>query len=446
MTKTKSTMFPVLLLPLALLAACGGDQPTKDPNQNPPEEPPPERTYCEVTELGCKRQIECGAVVFNHETTEADCVAATRCGDFTKDQLTELGVALDEDAVDACLGAIEALSCAEIASLRNGFGAALAVCNTLTVGTRAEGESCGGLVFDDCAPGYECRFTDTCPGTCVAEVEKCTQDGCAADEYCSYATEQCVEKAALGETCELNLINDVTRRTCVEGTYCGAAENQAPTCLAVIAAGQSCAECLDPDCCETGYYCAPDGEAPQTCVARSAEGESCNFFASCAEGLFCDFTAGSCAQPGALGDACNDSAGACALGLVCDAATSRCAREGLPVVEPVDVLPEGSACARGDVCAIGTTCVDANGKPLLDPEGTGTCERTLGQPGDTCEPSFDAFACAKGLCDFNTNKCPELRTVGEACPVDGLDTSCPLGLCLSGVCAGPDDLSCVASS
>lgn len=446
MLKTKMLPLSVLLLPLTLIAAaCGSDHPTKNPNQNPPEEPPPERTYCEVATLGCKRQLECGAVVYNHETTEADCVAETRCADFTKEQLSALGVSLDTTALDTCLDAVEALSCAEVASLRKGFGPALASCNQVTKGSRAEGESCGGLVFDDCAPGLECQFTDTCPGTCTPKLEKCTQDGCAADEYCSYATEHCEKRASEGEACELNLIRDPARRSCVEGTYCGAAEEQPATCLATVAEGASCAECLDPECCEAGSYCAPDGDAPLTCVARGAEGASCNFFVGCSEGLFCDFSAATCRQPGGEGDTCNDSSGACALGFVCDA-TRRCAREGAPVNESVEVLADGTACARGDVCALGTTCVDATGKPLVDPDGTGTCATTLGQPGDTCEPSFDAFACERGVCDFGTGKCPTLRATGDACPVDGLDTACPLGLCLSGVCAGPDDLTCIVSS
>ena len=441
MNPSRLTTITLLLL---MAQACAGEDPAQTPNPPPPA---PARSYCEVSKLGCERQLECGAVVYNHHRDVDDCLESTGCAAFTDAQLDELGVQLDAAAVDACLAAIEALSCEHVAALRHGFGAGLEACRTLTKGSIAEGGDCRGVVFDDCAPGAECVIGDMCPGTCTATVAKCDQTSCGTGEYCSYATERCVPMATIGEPCEGNLPFDYYRRSCTAGSYCALHQDDVIwTCEPVIARGGSCATCLDPECCEAGTYCStPDSDPATVCVDRLEAGGACNFAAQCDEGLYCDFSTGTCKAPGPLGAVCTDSTGACAVGLRCAIeadGVGRCARPEAPVAEPAPLLEEGEACDRASICPLGMACVDPSGELVIGPDATGVCAPTLGQPGDACEPSFDAFACAEGLCNFATGQCPIRLQVGDACELSGIDSACPFGLCLQGKCAAASDLVC----
>lgn len=429
---------------LTLVLACSGAEEEPLPNKPPPVVV--ERTLCEVQAAGCKRQVACGAVVYNHARTEAACVAETDCAAFTKDVLTDLGVELDHDAVDACVAAIEALSCEEVAALRLGFGDDLELCSKVTVGSVPAGGECHGLGFDDCAPGLTCTYEDACPGTCLATREACVQGGCGEDAYCSYATGSCEPLELLGAACEGNLPSDYGRRTCAGENVCAWTEDGEWTCTAPRLAGASCDECTDPECCERGFFCnVTDGEDAYLCLARRQAGEDCYFAPQCSEGLYCDFDTGTCRASGLENESCSNSIGSCALGLVCrfEGDTGTCGPAELPLPDRAVLLAIDDACERGDVCPLGATCVDGNGLPISgDPGATGTCRAALGQPGVACEPSFDAYACAEGLCNFATGLCPSAIAVGDACDEEGLDTGCPFALCLGGKCVGPTELVC----
>ncbi len=431
------------LIPLFVAVACSGADSPED-LEPVDREPPVERAYCEAMKAGCERQIACGAVVFNHADTVAECVELTGCAAFTKAQLTDLGVTLDTARLDACVDAMESLDCEEVGALRFGFGPSLDVCDRLAKGSLEEGAECNGLVFDDCGAGLECTYDLSCPGTCTPAFEKCTQGSCGAGSYCSYELERCVPLGAVGAACEPNLVGDDHRKSCADGSYCAYIEDPgAWACAETIALGASCEACFDPACCETGAYCDYAGDSP-VCAPRVEAEESCFFTAMCSEGLFCDFDTNACATPGGEGAACNGSSGGCLLGLECategDAMICRATVAQNPTRRPI--LAAGADCDSGSVCGLGYGCVDGEGAPLLDPLATGKCEATLGLPGSACDATIDAFACAEGVCNFATGMCPARLDVGEACEFEGLDTSCPYGLCFDGKCAAAGELVC----
>ncbi|MEQ8274376.1 MAG: hypothetical protein RMA76_44760 [Deltaproteobacteria bacterium] len=425
---------------LFVAAACSG---ADSPDPTPVE--PVERTFCEAMTAGCKVQISCGAVVYNHATTVEACVEQTGCAAFTKPLLTDLGVALDVRRLDACIDVFEGLECDQVAALRFGFNDTLAMCDHLAKGTAEEGAECSGLVFDDCGEDLECTYDLACPGTCRPRAESCTQGSCGAGQYCSYAQERCVPLGAIGEACEQNFPGDDHRVSCAVGSFCAYQETGDSLCAETIAKGSSCEACSDPSCCERGSYCEyGDGSAAPVCVDRAARGEGCFFAAMCNEGLFCDFDTNTCATPAGEGGACNGSSGGCQLGLVCADTIEGglCSKPDFAAPERAELLDAGDACDASSVCAIGLTCVDANGDLLSDFFATGTCERALAVAGTTCSSSIDAHACAEGLCDFATETCPSRKVVGEVCANEGLDTGCPFGLCLGGKCAAADELVC----
>lgn len=416
----------------AFAVACGDSeqQPDKQPNQNPP---PPALTYCDGYVRGCERQVECGVVVYNHAATKEECLAQTGCALVATATLSAQGIELDKSKIDLCKTKIDTLSCEELSEFRGGAPRGLDTCASFTRGTLDEGEACSSLGFEACKDGMTCDFGDaTCPGACKAIPVACTQTSCEAGEYCSYQSGECVALALEGELCEPNMINDLTRKSCANDLHCFAEFEQDARCTVRVPLGDACDVSLDVELCAVGSYCSPESETP-TCVARVGVGETCNFVGMCNEDLYCDFASNTCAVQKKAGETCNDSAGACELGYKCDE-TCKLPGDIIEVVEPKTIAREGEECGVGIVCGLGTICA-------ITGENEAKCAAARA-PGEECEAAIDAFACAKGLCNFNTNECPEILEVGDTCAPDGLYTGCPLALCLNGKCAAADELVC----
>ena len=389
---------------------------------------------CELMREACERQVACGHAVLNNNPGGVDaCLAEQRCE--SAGELLDLpDVELDPDAVAACIAALEAASCGELVAQGLDIDAA---CSQYLVGTLGEGESCHGGTISDCAPGLSCVFEgNTCPGTCTAPPAPCSEGSCGADAFCG-ADGTCQSRAALGEACDETQIgfDNLSDRACVAGTHC-----EDFVCVADLDAGAACGGldvhacgdgacmCADPDDC--------DEDADFTCGPVRLAGEACSTAFDCAEGLYCDFYAGSrCVERGAAGAACNDSFGACQHPLVC--VDGACGDEQ-PSVAEVPLLAEGESCFEGGSCPLGTTCTcedaDCTEKLCLQAPG-------LGEPCQTQD--FQPFACSEGLCDIVASfTCVLPGAAGEPCPADGVTLACASLVCLDGKCASAEQTRC----
>jgi hypothetical protein len=188
----------------------------------------------------------------------------------------------------------------------------VAPCNAL-FGTKAAGESCTRLEYgSSCAQGlvcdYECDETGECAERCVDPCNRACD--CEDDEWCDSATEACVPRAAVGESCDTT--------PCVPDSIC------------VFAPGATTAECValptEGEPCENGS-CAEDlrcvadpSDGSTTCQRRGEQGDPCTGHNQCETGYcpagFCD------ALPG-KGDSCAGTR-ACAQGLECAAEGDVC--------------------------------------------------------------------------------------------------------------------------
>jgi hypothetical protein len=424
----------VRLFSFSTVFACGGEPEQTNNNQPPPPPPPPAAEYCDGYERGCERQVECGVVVYNHASTKEECLAQTGCALVDTATLAAQGIELDPTKITQCKTKIDVLSCEALAEFRGGTPRGLESCGTFTRGTIDEGEACSSLGFEACVDGTTCDFgAGQCPGICKRIHTACTQDGCAENEYCSYTTGECTAQGLEGASCEPNYVNDQTRRSCAGGLHCLSVMDQGATCTARIPLGEACDQSIDVELCAEGSYCDPTTATP-TCVARLEKDVTCGFIGQCREDLYCDFGTNLCSEQKELGESCNDSAGSCVLGLMCTGGVCKVSGEVEAPVEPKTIAREGEECGVGVVCGLGLVCA-------LDAEQNAFCAPAFG-PGAECEAVNDAFSCARGLCDFSSNVCPEILEVGDACAPDGLYTGCPFALCIDGRCAAVEEMSC----
>jgi hypothetical protein len=422
------------ILVCATALACGDDDPTpQNPNPPPNPPPPPPLTFCDGFKSACEKQIECGVVVVNHASTVESCLAQTGCASVSTSTLTALGVELDMTKIDACATKLDELSCGQVANFRSGTPQGFESCAIFTSGTKAEGEACSSIVLESCEAGLTCSFANQqCPGTCEPIRESCRQDSCTSDQYCSYATGECVARGGDGAACEPNEIGDLLRRSCQDDFHCVAEMEQTPRCTRRIAAGESCDPSVDVELCVQGYFC--DFTQPQpVCAARAIEDETCGFTSQCREDLYCNFDSNTCRPQGQFGDPCTDDAGSCGLGLACDETCKR-PEDIRRALETLTIAGANEVCGNLIVCGLGLACT-------LDQEQNAFCTPALAA-GTACDATIDPFACADALCDFATNICPEPLTVGETCTADGVYTGCPFATCLDGRCAALGELVC----
>ena len=149
----------------------------------------------------------------------------------------------------------------------------------LFVGSAGVGQACerlrGGL-------GDSCNEDGFCSdGVCVEVGAGAFEERCATDDECQQAFRcrmaddmemRCLSQPKAGEPCSMS-------GDCGAGAYC----NSAGSCVALPAAGQSCAALPSQD----GLNCAPGTAcANGVCTAGAAQGEPCGV--TCAAGLICE--------------------------------------------------------------------------------------------------------------------------------------------------------------
>lgn len=196
-------------------------------------------------------------------------------------------VTIDSVRLAACVSAYEkaATTCA-VADVE-------AACHGLWIGTRTEGQSCGGTVPFG---AYDCQVTN---GSAACHWKD-------AESYPS-GTGVCVS-VPRGKV----------------GDPCGKSCRQNQDCL-VDLVGSSApfpVMCFEED----GVYCAVT-ENPPVCRSFLAVGDTCNYdFGSCGRGNYCDWNAHACRAAAKLGETCGEVT--CVEGTVCTTA-GRCIAESL---------------------------------------------------------------------------------------------------------------------
>lgn len=250
--------------------------------------------------------------------------------------------------------------------------------------------------------------------------------GTAADWQRSIDTAECAEfeedvrqarlsfDAAKGASCNTALASascgsDGLDIADCESTFTGA-----------IAAGESCTESSH---CADGTQCV---RTPNSCTGSctlempAGVDESCED-RSCADGLFCDFDfangTSTCRTLGQVGAECRSTFN-CAEPLWCNEEAGTCAA----------AMPAGGACnssfrqCGGDLICAG-------------PEGARAC-RTPKKIGETCTPGHRE--CIIGHCS-SAGTCAFPPAIGETCGLDGVEEAdCFSGYCTAetgGVCA-----------
>lgn len=398
-----------------------------DTDVEPEPEPDPVAALDALFVASCERQVACGYPILSTATTVESCLAQQR--DASGDVPESLGdgaVVLDAARLATCTAAIEDASCQDLANLRLEIDPA---CSSYWRGTIAIGEACAGGVANDCVAGAYCDFADeTCPGTCTARPEPCVEGACADGTFCN-AEAKCAPRAALGEVCDYAVEGAVDERACVDAAHCVEG-----LCVARLAAGADCTNQYEREC-PVGQAC---GDAMQ-CVAVSQAGGPCNMVSHCGDGLFCDFTSGTCAERNGVGEACNDSFGMCGPGLECQA--ERCVDpSGLEI--PILPLAEVGELCAGKLCPLGASCQCADDDCVYD-EKVCTLGPALGEP---CEDflfsDYSPFVCREGLCDiFGSLTCVMPGGPGAAC--EGTQTlGCGAFICLDGQCATLEETRC----
>lgn len=396
-----------------------------------------------------------------------DGVGADRDGwcDAMAARVADGSVAYDPDRASACLRLAQAeldAACEEGEESRD----ALHGCVPFE-GRRAPAERCV-LPFpieSTCDPALgtcsALRFTDRCPGTCVAylgEGDACDltrpdAPECAPGLFCLGSA--CVAQPAEGEPCD--------EVPCADGLRC-AFDGSASVCRAIRALGEPCTEPWD---CEEGTGCSP---AQMECVQTLARGDACRSSEECAAEDYCGLD-GTCAERVAEGAPCLDAE--CAAGLMCAfdavAAEERCqlrASDG----EPCDpgVCGDGLFCqhdAGGHRCAaVGAIGADCGGEPAwtFRPRcehgafcnDAGTCEAQRGadEPCDSARVGTPECDVESGvICDPFTDSClGPGDTVGARCL--GACTAalyCDVDVCAARIAVGapcPPGDTCVAGS
>ncbi|HTM22089.1 MAG TPA: hypothetical protein VL172_16320 [Kofleriaceae bacterium] len=314
------------------------------------------------------KELECSPlaqILFGDEFTRAD--ASTACygalGPYLDDGTEVIG---DGDAFDACRDWLATATCDDFAARGDDNP-----CDDVLVGTVEAGGLCD--TSEQCAGEAYCDQPDAeACGSCTALKEN--DAPCGGDEECLSErcddTNVCADLAADGDPC---VVDD----DCVGVLICNA--NMECDTEPTWAVGSPCDDILN-DC---GF-----GETD----------------------LYCNQSAGQCAEFRALGEAC----GASDNGSVCEVFQYRSCQEvpaasgNYECVEPT-IVGEGDECAFGDgnQCDTGLRCEDHDGD-VQTPE---QCIVPLGD-GDACDPAnnlCDLFLnCVDGACQYGeyTGMCP----------------------------------------
>jgi hypothetical protein len=396
----------------------------------------PKSEYCQMLQVACQRQVDCGAIVVNQASTVDDCMKG--CDDGAA-VVANASIALRSDAVQACSDAIAQASCTTLANKRL---QPVAACADLYVGTLGAGQPCtANTVHDECADGYACTptgGTDARCGTCQPHPPKitCHEGECGAGQFCDFGT--CLPQAQLGAACQLLGGDNLWDHSCVDGAACGLEGK----CVASIAAGGSCDEIGQPYVCQDSLACIDN-----SCVAQHGEGESCSTYSDCAVGLACSDSV--CRARAGTGGACTDWAGACVDGDDCVNGTCQVHVEVAPPL--ATILRAGALCGAsvGGICPLGTACLcDAVGCAQMHcatPLPLGASCKPAGDGMVTKEDPFNPFRCGEGMCDFVGNMtCVQPQLPGGACDYEDLSQTfeCSTLLCEHKVCLDLADAMC----
>lgn len=384
----RSLRWLTAVLPLLLLAACGGNKTDTPSNQAIA----PENFSNEFALALCQRQQQCGLLA-PYQVDMCKAEAATRIGPTDVKKAVDAGrLVYDADLARQCVNGIAQSPCLQ-GDLSDDVQA---TCNAALKGTVQKGAACS--FYFECAAGT-CGGTDsnTCPSTCPTDVlsegAECSlirgpQCDTRAGLRCSGSV--CVKPAGQGAACVDNL-------GCASGFICVDSK-----CAPLAKEGGGCSEDAS---CAVGLFCQDNH-----CAVRKAEGQRCSVGpdevdpalrgAQCQDGLLCkgggldsqgNPIPGTCSKPSAEGGACVTIADASDYLTGC--------LSGLNCVNGACVLPAVSGpCASFSDCRPGVAyCAD-----------DGTCQ-PLRDNGAACDipPQCKSRNCADGVCAPSENFCHE---------------------------------------
>ncbi len=359
----------------------------------------------------------------------------TACDDGNRCTQTDTCVA------GACVGA-NAVVCTAAGQCR-----VAGTCNPAT-GLCSDPPAANGTACND---GNQCTQTDTCvAGACVgANAVVCTAaDQCHLAGTCNPATGSCSSPAKANGT------------VCDDGNAC----MQTDTCVAGACVGANAVVCTAADQCHLAGTCNPaTGSCSSPAKANGTacdDGDRCTGTDACVAGV-CVGTPVVCAGP----DSCH-------LAGTCDPATGLCSGSPKPDGTPCD---DGNRCTQADACVAGTcfgaspvvcaasdqchvtgTCNPATGLCSNPPAGDGTpcddgsrCTQTdvciagacAGGNPVVCAPQDSCHSA--GTCDPATGACSHpMQANGTPC--DDGNRCTQTDVCIAGVCAGGNPVTCTA--
>ncbi|MCB9785958.1 MAG: hypothetical protein H6744_04615 [Deltaproteobacteria bacterium] len=363
-----------------------------------------------------------------------------------------------------------------------------------TVGTRCQGEICGGgsslVCADDnpctadlCDPLVGCRFTAREDGALCTDADPCTTgDRCAAgacggdpDPACACASDEDCADFESDDLCRGEL-------TCVEG-HCRLSAESVVACdppgpcrlAGCDPTTGACEVWMAPDgaACDDGNPCSDDDRCHAGQCSGSVGGCACAVDADCSPfvGAAYDLCKGplrciqgACAPDPSGAVVCSGTSGESCRTESCDPSTGLCGTvalaDGAPCATDLPCAPSGQ-CVRGACVAPPNECDDAN--PCTDDACAGAdgCTHTArtgacddGDPctsKDTCQGGLcvggpppicdDLEPCTVDACDPQAGGCVSSPLPdGQAC--QGADLCLGGGSCLAGTCQGAAPLIC----
>lgn len=235
-------------------------------------------------------------------------------------------------------------------------------------------------------------------------------EGAAQDCVNSLSSLSCDRTALFGD--ELEICSGVYTGTLAEGAACGfSGECISDNCVKGTCTMACCLGTCGPartlpglgqPCtalCENDAYCGADS----ICHTPLLYGAPCDTFDSCASGLYCSTTLGTCEFLPHVGEACDAFGGCAELGVNCVSGT--CTAAGLP----------GDPCTNNSQCSTFYTC---NGSQCaLHP--------TLGMP--CTSQCSDA-----SWCNETTGRCEAQKANGMACT---FNDECATHFCSLQICS-----------
>jgi hypothetical protein len=322
-------------------------------------------------------------------------------------------VAIDSAGFQACLDRTNTASCAT--------PSVNCTSDEIFNGTVGQGGSC----FDDleCLDAFYCDESSTCPGTCTARIAVgqpvSSMQRCVKTAFAYNGT--CLALVAAGQSCAPTGGSMLTRscappNTCLPSELCG------PEPLL----GAANAPCTNNGTCALGLQCAG-----MVCVPLGMLNAACDSARSCQEGLSCS-PANVCvdATPAPIGASCSTVAPvrSCVPDAFCNVP------QGMMTGTCAALRTAGQSCTYGEqMCAMGLYCTATSTMT------TGMC-RAPGALNDPCTyPGFSACG-SKLYCTATVNMmtgvCANQKGQGAVCAasVECLSYNCSAGMCTRPPC------------